>query len=106
MQNLDAAKQSDIIVTTPEKWDSISRHWQDSGKLVRTVRLFLIDEVHMLQGERGAVLEVVVSRMKQAAQSCRLIALSATVPNIQDVATYGFAALCTHASSNSTDGSV
>ena len=83
---MDSVGKSDIIVATPEKWDSISRHWQDSRALVKEVRLFLIDEVHMLQEERGATLEVVVSRMKQVARACRLVALSATVPNIEDVA--------------------
>lgn len=42
----------------------------------------------MLKEKRGAILEVVVSRMKQIGQNTRFIALSATIPNIQDVATY------------------
>lgn len=37
---------------------------------------------------RGAVLEVVVSRMKTLGTKTRFIALSATVPNIDDVATW------------------
>ncbi len=39
-----------IIVTTPEKWDSITRKWKDHQKLLKTTRLFLIDEVHILKG--------------------------------------------------------
>ena len=35
---------------------------------------------------RGAVLEVVVSRMKTLGTSTRFVAVSATVPNIHDVA--------------------
>lgn len=42
----------------------------------------------MLKEKRGAVLEVVVSRMKQIGSGLRMIALSATVPNIQDVARF------------------
>ncbi|KAI0444217.1 hypothetical protein F4803DRAFT_274918 [Xylaria telfairii] len=75
-----------IIVTTPEKWDSITRKWKDHRKLLELVRLVLIDEVHILKDTRGATLEAVVSRMKTIGGSIRFIAISATVPNINDVA--------------------
>ncbi|XXG96179.1 ATP-dependent DNA helicase MER3 [Hypoxylon texense] len=75
-----------IIVTTPEKWDSITRKWSDHRKLLETIRLVLIDEVHILKDTRGATLEAVVSRMKTIGANVRFIALSATVPNIGDVA--------------------
>ncbi|KAI0433773.1 hypothetical protein F5Y09DRAFT_350687 [Xylaria sp. FL1042] len=75
-----------IIVTTPEKWDSITRKWKDHRKLLELVRLVLIDEVHILKDTRGATLEAVVSRMKTIGASIRFIAISATVPNISDVA--------------------
>lgn len=45
-----------------------------------------IDEVHSVGSDRGAVLEVVVSRMKTLGTSTRFVAVSATVPNIADVA--------------------
>ncbi|KAI1141226.1 P-loop containing nucleoside triphosphate hydrolase protein [Hypoxylon sp. FL0543] len=75
-----------IIVTTPEKWDSITRKWSDHRKLLDMIRLVLIDEVHILKDIRGATLEVVVSRMKTIGANVRFVALSATVPNIIDVA--------------------
>ncbi|KAI1436469.1 hypothetical protein GGR50DRAFT_223618 [Xylaria sp. CBS 124048] len=75
-----------IIVTTPEKWDSITRKWKDHRKLLDLVRLVLIDEVHILKDSRGATLEAVVSRMKTIGASIRFVAISATVPNIDDVA--------------------
>ncbi|KAI1211201.1 P-loop containing nucleoside triphosphate hydrolase protein [Annulohypoxylon truncatum] len=75
-----------IIVTTPEKWDSITRKWSDHRKLLDMVRLVLIDEVHILKDVRGATLEAVVSRMKTIGANVRFVALSATVPNIGDVA--------------------
>ncbi|OLL22607.1 ATP-dependent DNA helicase MER3 [Neolecta irregularis DAH-3] len=83
---LSSVKESDIIITTPEKWDSMTRRWRDHRKLLDLVKLFLIDEVHMLSEKRGATLEVVVSRMQTLAKDIRIIALSATVPNIDDVA--------------------
>ncbi|PWW77261.1 P-loop containing nucleoside triphosphate hydrolase protein [Tuber magnatum] len=79
-------KDGDIIVTTPEKWDSMTRRWEDHRKLLEMVRLFLIDEVHILKEDRGATLEVVVSRMKSIGSDVRFIALSATVPNSADIA--------------------
>ena len=26
--DIDALERADVVVTTPEKWDGISRHWQ------------------------------------------------------------------------------
>ncbi|NXU54880.1 HFM1 helicase, partial [Turnix velox] len=90
---------ADIIITTPEKWDSMTRRWRDSS-IVQLVRLFLIDEVHVIKDEgRGATLEVVVSRMKTIQSSLwrlsenhvtvpplRFVAVSATIPNAEDIA--------------------
>jgi ATP-dependent DNA helicase HFM1/MER3 len=81
-------KSANIIITTPEKWDSITRKWKDHEKLMRLVKLFLIDEVHILKEDRGAVLEAVVSRMKSIGTDVRFLALSATVPNFHDVAAW------------------
>jgi ATP-dependent DNA helicase HFM1/MER3 len=75
-----------IIVTTPEKWDSITRKWHDHRKLLQMVELFLIDEAHILKDARGATLEAVVSRIKTIGANVRFIALSATVPNSEDIA--------------------
>ncbi|GAB1315431.1 ATP-dependent DNA helicase MER3 [Madurella fahalii] len=75
-----------IIVTTPEKWDSITRKWHDHRRLLQMVELFLIDEVHILKDARGATLEAVVSRMKTIGANVRFVALSATVPNSDDIA--------------------
>jgi ATP-dependent DNA helicase HFM1/MER3 len=77
-----------IIITTPEKWDSMTRKWKDHIKLMQLVKLFLIDEVHILKESRGATLEAVVSRMKSVGSNVRFVALSATVPNSEDVATW------------------
>ena len=43
---------ADIIITTPEKWDGISRSWQTRG-YVKKVSLVIIDEIHLLGGDRG-----------------------------------------------------
>jgi len=81
-------QSSDIIITTPEKWDSMTRKWKDHVRLMQLVKLFLIDEVHILKECRGATLEAVVSRMKNIGSNVRFVALSATVPNSEDIATW------------------
>ena len=81
-------QNASIIITTPEKWDSMTRKWKDHEKLMGLVKLFLIDEVHILKESRGATLEAVVSRMKSVGSNVRFVALSATVPNSEDIATW------------------
>ena len=63
--DLEQIRNYDLILTTPEKWDSITRRWRDHNALVKKIKLFMIDEVHLLNdGSRGHTLEAVVSRMK------------------------------------------
>jgi len=50
-----------IIVTTPEKWDIITRKSGDRA-YTQLVRLLIIDEIHLLHDERGPVLESIVAR--------------------------------------------
>lgn len=61
-------------------------------ELVQKVRLLIIDEVHLLHDERGAVLESLVARTQrqvEATQSLiRIVGLSATLPNYLDVADF------------------
>ncbi|KAK1339803.1 hypothetical protein QTO34_018360, partial [Cnephaeus nilssonii] len=98
MDDLFEIQHAHIIMTTPEKWDSMTRKWRDNS-LVQLVRLFLIDEVHVVKDEiRGPTLEVVVSRMKTVQSlshtlentstiiPMRFVAVSATIPNAEDIA--------------------
>ena len=87
-------RENDIVITTPEKWDAVTRKRKDHAKVTDPIQLLLviplwtcltqIDEVHLLGDDRGAVLEVVAARMKLRS-SVRFVAVSATVPNIHDV---------------------
>lgn len=80
-----------VIVTTPEKWDVITRKATDSS-YTRLVRLIVIDEIHLLHDDRGPVLESIVSRtirkIEQTGEPVRIVGLSATLPNYRDVATF------------------
>ena len=55
--DVNAIRDSTVIVTTPEKWDGISRSWQ-TRNYVQSVALIVIDEIHLLGEDRGPVLEV------------------------------------------------
>ncbi|KIV90119.1 hypothetical protein PV10_07460 [Exophiala mesophila] len=80
-----------VIVTTPEKWDVITRKATDMS-YTRLVRLIIIDEIHLLHDDRGPVLESIVSRtirkIEQTGEPVRIVGLSATLPNYRDVATF------------------
>ena len=34
-----------VILTTPEKWDSMTRKWRDNAGVMQAICLFLVDEV-------------------------------------------------------------
>jgi replicative superfamily II helicase len=83
------AERADILVMTPEKADSATRKY-DSRRysFVTDVDCCIIDEVHLLDSdERGSVLEVTISRLRRLCDP-RVIALSATMPNVDDVAAW------------------
>ncbi|KAI0125930.1 Sec63 Brl domain-containing protein [Xylariales sp. AK1849] len=83
--------ETQIIVTTPEKWDVITRKATDLT-YTNLVRLVIIDEIHLLHDDRGPVLESIVSRTirktEQTGDPVRLVGLSATLPNYRDVASF------------------
>lgn len=87
--DLKSLLKADIIVTTPEKWDGISRNWQ-SRAYVRTVGLMIMDEIHLLGADRGPILEVIVSRMRYisafAKSDIRFVGLSTALANASDLA--------------------
>jgi helicase len=74
----------DIIVATNEKVDSLLRHkahWLDEVSLV------VADEVHLLnEVDRGPTLEVVLARLMQTNPDIQILALSATINNVEEIA--------------------
>ena len=81
------AERADILVTTPEKADSATRkHTSSRYGFITDIDCCVIDEVHLLDSEsRGGVLEVTLSRLRRLCDP-RVVALSATMPNVTDVA--------------------
>jgi activating signal cointegrator complex subunit 3 len=109
-------QRADILICTPEKWDLISRGWctPSTGSdvvfekdFMKQIRLLVIDEVHLLGEERGAVLEAIVSRTRfiskliqsqnlqqssiETSYNCeatRIVALSTFLSNPLDLASW------------------
>lgn len=71
------------------QWDVVTRKGGD-GTLSTLVDLLIIDEIHLLAEDRGAVIESIVARTMRMIESSqrfvRLVGLSATLPNYRDVA--------------------
>ena len=116
--------ETGVIVTTPEKWDVVTRKGAGSGDgdvaevrlllspslsllgarlspsgpltdsmyVEQKVKLLIIDEVHLLHEDRGAVIESIVARTQRQVESMqsliRIVGLSATLPNYVDVADF------------------
>lgn len=80
-----------IIVTTPEKFDVITRKGSETS-YINLVRLVIIDEIHLLHDDRGPVIESIVSRtirrVEHTGDPVRVVGLSATLPNYRDVASF------------------
>eukprot|EP00602_Paraphysomonas_sp_CaronLab_P009686 CAMPEP_0185022718 /NCGR_PEP_ID=MMETSP1103-20130426/5423_1 /TAXON_ID=36769 /ORGANISM="Paraphysomonas bandaiensis, Strain Caron Lab Isolate" /LENGTH=2181 /DNA_ID=CAMNT_0027554929 /DNA_START=20 /DNA_END=6565 /DNA_ORIENTATION=+ len=84
-------QETQLIVTTPEKWDIVTRKAGDRA-YTQLVRLMIIDEIHLLHDDRGPVLEALVARtirqIETTQDMVRMVGLSATLPNFEDVATF------------------
>ncbi|SCU86497.1 LAFA_0E01134g1_1 [Lachancea sp. 'fantastica'] len=84
--------ETQVIVTTPEKWDVVTRKANGDNDLVSKIKLLIIDEVHLLHEDRGSVVETLVARtLRQVERSqsmIRILGLSATLPNFVDVADF------------------
>ena len=80
------ALNAQIIVATPEKWDSVSRR-QLSQELVSRIGVIVIDEVHLVDDDnRGPGLEALLARINLAFPAARLIAMSGTLANADAIA--------------------
>lgn len=91
-------ERTHVLVTVPEKWDVMTRNSSsgsgasDTTSIQKLVELIIIDEVHLLNEDRGAVIETVVARslrfQETSSHQCRLVGISATLPNYKDVGAF------------------
>jgi helicase len=74
----------DIIITTNEKADSLLRH---RAKWMDNISIVIADEIHLLnEAERGPTLEIVLARLLQVNPRIQILALSATINNVDEIA--------------------
>ncbi len=82
----DYLKNKDLLILTNEKFDSMLR--LDPG-WIEKIGLIVFDEIHLLnQDDRGPVVEMLVSRFLSSPTKTQIIALSATVSNFRDIASW------------------
>ncbi|KAK5965871.1 U5 small nuclear ribonucleoprotein helicase [Trichostrongylus colubriformis] len=86
--DLKLLQRGKLIIATPERWDNVSRRWKQR-KNVQAVRLFVVDDLHMIGGTVGPILEVICSRMRymsaQLDTTVRIVGLSSSLTNARDV---------------------
>ncbi|MBI2657431.1 DEAD/DEAH box helicase [Candidatus Woesearchaeota archaeon] len=74
----------DLIVTTSEKLDSLTRHHAPWLAGIATV---VVDEIHLLNDtERGPTLEILLTILKKILKNVQIIGLSATIGNAEELA--------------------
>jgi len=89
--DLDSSSKSlnryQILIATAEKVDSLLRFrakWLISG-----LSVVVLDEIHFINdGSRGPTLEVLTARIKQLNPNIQILALSATVKNADEMASW------------------
>ncbi|KAJ8528853.1 hypothetical protein K7X08_030497 [Anisodus acutangulus] len=76
-------EETHIIVTTPEKWDIITRK---SGDCTYTqfVKLLIIDEIHLLE----SITARTIRQIETTKDHIQVVGLSATLPNYEGVAVF------------------
>ncbi|MEP0825809.1 MAG: DEAD/DEAH box helicase [Nitrososphaera sp.] len=75
---------SDIVVLTNEKMDTLFRH---NAEWLGDIALFVSDEVHLIgDRERGPTLEMMLTKIRKHYPQSQIVALSATVANSDEIA--------------------
>lgn len=78
--------RNDIIVATSEKADSLLRN---QSPWMNEITVVVVDEVHLIdQPDRGPTLEVTVAKLKKLNPSAQILALSATIGNPEELASW------------------
>jgi len=86
LPSISRINKAQIIIATIEKFDSLTRR-KRFKKLISSLHLIIVDEIHLLSSEsRGATLEGLLTRLKVINPQCRIIGLSATIPNVAEIA--------------------
>ena len=86
--DLKLLEKGQVVIATPQQWDVISRRWKQR-KNVQNVSLFIADELHLIGGAVGPIMEVVTSRMRyissQLEKPIRIVGLCTSLANARDL---------------------
>jgi helicase len=75
---------ADVIILTNEKMDTLFRH---NAEWLDDIGLFVSDEVHLIgDKERGATLEIMLTKIRKHYPESQIVTLSATVANSYEIA--------------------
>ncbi len=86
LQNEKYNYDYDLLIVTAEKLDSLIRHGTD---IIENLGLLIVDEIHLLNDEkRGPTLEILLSIFKAKYPKIRIIGLSATIGNAEEIASW------------------
>lgn len=78
--------QAQVLIMTPERLDACTRAWARHWSWLPAISLLVVDEFHLLgEGRRGARLEGTLLRLERLNPCCRVVALSATLGNPQEL---------------------
>jgi helicase len=80
--NSSYLKKFDIIFTTYEKLASLLRH---DAEWLKQVGCLIVDEIHELDSDRGPVLEVAITQLRNLLPELKILGLSATIPNAKEL---------------------
>lgn len=84
----DAVKQAQLWVATTEKFEALYRR-ASLKDVIGRIGCLIIDEVHLVgDPTRGATLESMIARLRVAEGRTRIVALSATVSNADELAAW------------------
>lgn len=79
---------ANICVATPVQWDMLTRRWRQR-KVVQEVALVVADELHLIGGEGGHIMEACMSRTRfissQLKTPIRIVGLASSVANARDL---------------------
>jgi len=80
-------KDARVLIMTPERLDACTRSWRTHWHWIPEVDWLVVDEIHLLgDGNRGARLEGTISRMRRLNPFLRILGLSATLGNREELA--------------------
>ena len=89
--SLHELSSSNIIIGTPEKIKMFLQS-RTEKKIFQSIKLVVLDEIHFIREERGAILESLLvyftKNFANSQKNIRVLALSATIPNFFDIAKF------------------